>query len=1046
MTRLMHQLNDMDMHVRHKVEALQAAEAGLPYSSFNHGYGFSQPSFDSTMSLGGSQMTQTLGSQHSEAIASAKAAAAAIPAGPVMPITRPELMPITQGVLYRHEGGGFGKSWRERWVRVEGTDLTFFDKQGATKARDKWQLFASTTFQRSQAKSKNGKYQFELRNEGFPEPLSLYATSEEAVTAWIDTIAHLVDALKEAARQQQANAAAMAQARAALQAAQAAAEAAGVTGAANVSSEVSSMLAGLSGAMSGLQGHLSSAAALNRAVENAAQEYVLPHSLQHLIPQDLDPETLLAVQDEAACQHAYGSGLYEAVKGEPSSFFIQACDAQGTPKPLGGDSFLVTLESEEHADIRWDIVPVDNGDGTYFVEYTPTRVGYYSIRVRFYGQDIAGSPYQLQVSPAPSAPTHAIVQGAGSQEAIPGFVNTFTVISRDAYDEQRGVGGDNLEISVTGPAVVTPIVDNGDGSYTVSYELDITDKELLAAVGRYALWRSGGGEGNAPMTPPVLIRVVMNNPGFAYPRALAGMPLKPLIQLGKASKEVVDAAAALMPTLAKAAEAAKSLASSQKETKAAAAVAAAAAPAPAAAAKGVAPASPPIALPPPPATLPPPVTALPAPLPPPPTAAAPVSAPLQHTYNPEDDPKVQALRAEMAERERLARESLAQERAKLEEERKKFDEERAMMEREVCCTPAPVSVYARKGLVLSIAVSHLSLFLLQKLRMAEITRKMKEGTERLTEQTKALRQAQMLAAQQQAAMAAHQAAPPSAVSPRAQSGAQGVSSSLSPTLPTPIQPDFGATTSAHQTRGEGVSPAAPAFDGAASMLYTSADAGVASSAPQPAGPAAVSVPTSGAASASSGAAPQALLGLEAPAELFEPEVMSLFETHRRALSSVWTYYTAQSGTAGAVEGSGIDAKRFVELYQDYDVCPTFLTKRELRAIFGASSTAHTGGALPEDPTTAPPLSFAAFMEAMGRTALVALSKPAFAHLYPTASAKVSVLLEMWGLADPRKLAEVQRRPAKPSAGPGSIAGKSRASTVDTRATPGRKKKAAVVTL
>jgi hypothetical protein len=191
---------------------------------------------------------------------------------------------------------------------------------------------------------------------------------------------------------------------------------------------------------------------------------------------------------------------------------------------------------------------------------------------------------------------------------------------------------------------------------------------------------------------------------------------------------------------------------------------------------------------------------------------------------------------------------------------------------------------------------------------------------------------------------------------------------------------------------------------------------------------------------------QALLGLEAPAELFEPEVMSLFETHRRALSAVWSYYTALSGTASAVEGTGIDAKRFVELYQDYDVCPTFLTKRELRAIYGASSTAHNGGALPEDPSSALPLGYAAFMEGMGRTALVALSKPAFAHLYPTAAAKVAVLLEMWGMADPRKLAEVQRRPAKVSNGAASVAGKSRASTVDTRATPGRKKKAAVVTL
>ena len=55
---------------------------------------------------------------------------------------------------------------------------------------------------------------------------------------------------------------------------------------------------------------------------------------------------------------------------------------------------------------------------------------------------------------------------------------------------------------------------------------------------------------------------------------------------------------------------------------------------------------------------------------------------------------------------------------------------------------------------------------------------------------------------------------------------------------------------------------------------------------------------------------------------------------------------------------------------------------------------------------------AAFVEALGRTALAALSKPAFTHLYPSARDKVSVLLEMWGFGDSHKQAEVARRPRK----------------------------------
>ena len=54
------------------------------------------------------------------------------------------------------------------------------------------------------------------------------------------------------------------------------------------------------------------------------------------------------------------------------------------------------------------------------------------------------------------------------------------------------------------------------------------------------------------------------------------------------------------------------------------------------------------------------------------------------------------------------------------------------------------------------------------------------------------------------------------------------------------------------------------------------------------------------------------------------------------------------------------------------------------------------------------LGYADFTAALAHAALTALSKPAFTHLYPTPRDKVLVLLEMWGLADERKLAEIAR--------------------------------------
>ena len=53
------------------------------------------------------------------------------------------------------------------------------------------------------------------------------------------------------------------------------------------------------------------------------------------------------------------------------------------------------------------------------------------------------------------------------------------------------------------------------------------------------------------------------------------------------------------------------------------------------------------------------------------------------------------------------------------------------------------------------------------------------------------------------------------------------------------------------------------------------------------------------------------------------------------------------------------------------------------------------------------LDYNGFIEVLSRIAIVALSKPVFSHLYPTEADKIGVLLEMWGVADPLKLQQVQ---------------------------------------
>jgi hypothetical protein len=153
---------------------------------------------------------------------------------------------------------------------------------------------------------------------------------------------------------------------------------------------------------------------------------------------------------------------------------------------------------------------------------------------------------------------------------------------------------------------------------------------------------------------------------------------------------------------------------------------------------------------------------------------------------------------------------------------------------------------------------------------------------------------------------------------------------------------------------------------------------------------------------------------ETPSDLFEPEVMSLFDKYKKPLFSLWQYYcslgSADDASVSTATPSGLDARHFVELYSDFDIAPTFLTRRELKNIFAASAKAHSTVPVSDEDAANVLLNYAGFVEALGRTALQALAKPAFQHLYPTAREKVLVLLDMWGMADARKLQEMQRKP------------------------------------
>ena len=169
----------------------------------------------------------------------------------------------------------------------------------------------------------------------------------------------------------------------------------------------------------------------------------------------------------------------------------------------------------------------------------------------------------------------------------------------------------------------------------------------------------------------------------------------------------------------------------------------------------------------------------------------------------------------------------------------------------------------------------------------------------------------------------------------------------------------------------------------------------------------------------SAAAAASISAFEAPSELFQPDVIALLDEHKRALVALWTHYSASSRAKGDAQGpngapygcaEGLDAKRFVTLFADFDIAPTFLTKRELKFLFSAAALAagEIAGADGHAGADAR-MGYPAFVEALGRTALVALSKPTFEHLYPSPKDKLACLLITWGVADARKLGDIKAR-------------------------------------
>lgn len=153
-----------------------------------------------------------------------------------------------------------------------------------------------------------------------------------------------------------------------------------------------------------------------------------------------------------------------------TNFTIEAINGAGRRVPIGGHSFPVDLVAPDGSKVPTNTV--DNGDGTYSVTYTPQMEGQHNVGITFNGQHIGKSPYPVKVKRATPDPSKCKIYGPGIEGAEAHVPTHFTIEARNVLGDRINGGGHPFVTKLTndyGDVVPHDQVDNGDGTYTVTY-------------------------------------------------------------------------------------------------------------------------------------------------------------------------------------------------------------------------------------------------------------------------------------------------------------------------------------------------------------------------------------------------------------------------------------------------------------------------------------------------------------------------------------------------------------------------------------------------
>jgi len=206
-------------------------------------------------------------------------------------------------------------------------------------------------------------------------------------------------------------------------------------------------------------------------------DYQVDISLYDEPIRDMPKRVHVKASSDAGKSYAEGPGLDHPATHKPQEFTIHAIDHDGRPRTDGGEDFKVVLTGPEtiHPKVH------DNGDGTYTVQYEPTKPGDYKVNVSLEDTPIKDMPRTIHVKATSAAgKTWADGPGLVSGKVFDNEPTYFTIHSVDHDGKPRNDGGDKFDVKIKGPRDIRPeVIDNNDGTYTVKYEPDVAGDYVI---------------------------------------------------------------------------------------------------------------------------------------------------------------------------------------------------------------------------------------------------------------------------------------------------------------------------------------------------------------------------------------------------------------------------------------------------------------------------------------------------------------------------------------------------------------------------------------